>query len=408
MASVPSRNSFSGSNSWLKIGLFSVGLGQSFAFVLVPPLARDLGLTEVQTSTIFAISAVAWAMTSATWGRASDNYGRRNIAMIGLTGYAISLIALITPLLLAKHGLMDVLLLFPLLIAGRLINGLIGSATRPAAFAFVADHSAPSKRTKKFARLESSFLAGTVLGPLLGGFLYLFDEAMPFYLFSLFAIISAIGLYKTMPNTSREISKINASPQVSFLEKTILPFLVLASLYSFCQASLLQSIGFYVSDSFTNYEDLPLLISLSFALLSVSTIISQYFFTDYFELKNYQLLILGSIIMIFSYIQAAYASSIAMFYFAIILNGMGSGMVRPANASALSLSQSPDNQGSAAGYLGSVIPIGHMLTPVIAMPIYQYNPSNLYLFSAALCFIAVIMLLSISTFKAENIEKNVT
>ncbi len=72
MASAPSRNSFSGSNSWLKIGLFSVGLGQSFAFVLVPPLARDLGLTEVQTSTIFAISAVAWAMTSATWGRASD------------------------------------------------------------------------------------------------------------------------------------------------------------------------------------------------------------------------------------------------------------------------------------------------------------------------------------------------
>ena len=53
---------------WLKIGLFSVGLGQSFAFVLIPPLARDLGLTEIQTSTIFAISAIAWAMTSAGEG----------------------------------------------------------------------------------------------------------------------------------------------------------------------------------------------------------------------------------------------------------------------------------------------------------------------------------------------------
>ena len=30
---------------WLKVGLFSVGLGQSFAFVLIL-LARDLGLTE--------------------------------------------------------------------------------------------------------------------------------------------------------------------------------------------------------------------------------------------------------------------------------------------------------------------------------------------------------------------------
>jgi len=33
--------SLSGS-SWLKFGLFTVGLGQSFVFVLVPPLARDL------------------------------------------------------------------------------------------------------------------------------------------------------------------------------------------------------------------------------------------------------------------------------------------------------------------------------------------------------------------------------
>ena len=39
--------SISGS-SWLKFGLFTVGLGQSFVFVLVPPLARDLGLSEVQ------------------------------------------------------------------------------------------------------------------------------------------------------------------------------------------------------------------------------------------------------------------------------------------------------------------------------------------------------------------------
>ena len=46
---------------WLKFGLFSVGLGQSFVFVIVPPLARDLGLSEVQTSLIFAISALAWA-----------------------------------------------------------------------------------------------------------------------------------------------------------------------------------------------------------------------------------------------------------------------------------------------------------------------------------------------------------
>ena len=105
-----------------------MGLGQSFAFVLVPPLARDLGLSVIETSTIFSISAVAWAITSASWGRASDRYGRRNIAVIGLIGYSVSIIALITPLFLVEQKILDLVYLLPLLILGRLINGLIGSA----------------------------------------------------------------------------------------------------------------------------------------------------------------------------------------------------------------------------------------------------------------------------------------
>ena len=46
-----------------------------------------------------------------------------------------------------------------------MLNGLLGSATRPASFAYVADTSSEDKRTVKFARLESSFLIGTVAGP---------------------------------------------------------------------------------------------------------------------------------------------------------------------------------------------------------------------------------------------------
>jgi len=182
-------------SSWLKFGLFTVGLGQSFVFVLVPPLARELGLSEIQTSLIFAISAFAWALTSAFWGRASDRYGRRNIAILGLVGYAISLIALITPLFLVERNILDLGLLFPALILGRLINGLVGSATRPASFAYVADISSREQRTVKFARLESSFLLGTVLGPLIGGFLFLITKETPFYVFSFLAFVAAFGIF---------------------------------------------------------------------------------------------------------------------------------------------------------------------------------------------------------------------
>jgi len=381
-------------STWLKFGLFAVGLGQSFAFVLVPPLARDLGLSVIETSMIFSISAVAWAITSTSWGRASDRHGRRNIAVIGLIGYSISIIALITPLFLVEKKILDFVYLLPLLILGRLINGLIGSATRPAAFGYMADITSRSKRTKKFARLESSFLIGTIMGPMIGGFLFLYSKTLPFYIFAMCGFIAAIGIYVTFPNkislkekTEHIISKL------SFKDKSVWPFLLIAALSSLCQASLLQSIGFFITDVFSNEKDLPLVISLTFVVLSISTVVSQYIFTDLMPIKNNKLLIYGTFLIMISYLMAALATSIALFYLAMMINGLGAGMFRPANASTLSLAQTPDNQGKAAGYLGSVMPIGHVLTPIVAMPIYQLEPGYLYLFSAALCFISLLFII---------------
>ena len=380
--------------TWLKFGLFAVGLGQSFAFVLVPPLARDLGLSVIETSTIFSISAVAWALTSASWGRASDKYGRRNIAVIGLIGYSVSIIALITPLFLVEKKILDLVYLLPLLVLGRLINGLVGSATRPAAFAYMADISERAKRTKKFARLESSFLIGTIMGPMIGGFLFLYSKSLPFYVFAFCGFVAAIGIYLTFPKYIVPRERVDeALGKLSYKDKSVWPFLFIAALSSLCQASLLQSIGFFITDIFSDEKDLPLVISLTFVVLSISTVVSQYIFTDLKPIANNKLLIYGTSLITISYIMAASASSIALFYLAMMINGFGGGMFRRANASSLSLAQSPDNQGKAAGYLGSVIPIGHVLTPIVAMPIYQFGPQYLYFFSASLCFISLLFII---------------
>ena len=385
--------SISGS-SWLKFGLFTVGLGQSFVFVLVPPLARDLGLSEIQTSSIFAISALAWATTSAFWGRTSDKYGRRNIAILGLVGYSISLIALITPLFLAQKNLLNVTLLFPALVLGRLINGLIGSATRPASFAYIADITSKDNRTVKFARLESSFLLGTVAGPLVGGFLFLISNETPFYVFSMLAFIAAIGIYRKLDSVTKTKNTVKKLNKINWYSSTIWPFLAFATVLSLCQASLLQSIGFYITDLYSNFDNLPTLISMTFALLSISTIVSQYIFTDAFPMNNFNLLLFGTLLLIFSYFTMAFYQTISVYYLSIIVLGFGFGMTRPALASSLSLAQSPENQGSAAGYLGSVIPIGHMTTPFIAMPIYSINPAYLYYFSSVLCITLIIFIIS--------------
>jgi MFS family permease len=391
----------SSASTWLKFGLFTVGLGQSFVFVIVPPLARDLGLSEVQASLVFAFSAVAWALTSAAWGRASDKYGRRNIAILGLIGYSASLLAMIIPLFLVEKNLLDIVFLFPLLVFGRMLNGLIGSATRPATYAYIADTSSREKRTLKFARLESSFLVGTVAGPLIGGFLILITKETPFYVFSVLALIASIGIYKNVDNSSKDKETVLKSEKISWKSNTVWPFLILASVSSLCLASLIQTIGFYLFDVFTNIEDLPILISMTFALLSISTIVSQYLFTDAFPLSNSKLLLCGVLLLLFSYITMALFPKISIYYLSIIINGIGGGMLRPAISSSLSLSQTPEHQGIAAGYLGSVYPVGHILTPVLAMPIYAINPSYLYYFSAMLCLICFIFIISHPIFRKE-------
>jgi MFS family permease len=391
----------SSASTWLKFGLFTVGLGQSFVFVIVPPLARDLGLSEVQASLVFAFSAVAWALTSAAWGRASDKYGRRNIAILGLIGYSASLLAMIIPLFLVEKNLLDIVFLFPLLVFGRMLNGLIGSATRPATYAYIADTSSREKRTLKFARLESSFLVGTVAGPLIGGFLILITKETPFYVFSVLALIASIGIYKNVDNSSKDKETVLKSEKISWKSNTVWPFLILASISSLCLASLIQTIGFYLFDVFPNIEDLPILISMTFALLSISTIVSQYLFTDAFPLSNSKLLLCGVLLLLFSYITMALFPKISIYYLSIIINGIGGGMLRPAISSSLSLSQTPEHQGIAAGYLGSVYPVGHILTPVLAMPIYSINPSYLYYFSAMLCLICFTFIISHPIFRKE-------
>ena len=391
----------SSASTWLKFGLFTVGLGQSFVFVIVPPLARDLGLSEIQASLVFAFSAIAWALTSAAWGRASDKYGRRNIAILGLIGYSASLLAMIIPLFLVEKNLLDIVFLFPLLVFGRMLNGLIGSATRPATFAYIADTSSREKRTVKFARLESSFLVGTVAGPLIGGFLILITKETPFYVFSILALIASIGIYKNVDNTARDKKSVLQSEKISWKSNTVWPFLVLASISSLCLASLIQTIGFYLFDVFPNIDDLPILISMTFALLSISTIVSQYLFTDAFPLSNNKLLLCGVLLLLFSYLTMALFPKISIYYLSIIINGIGGGMLRPAISSSLSLSQTPEHQGIAAGYLGSVYPVGHILTPVLAMPIYAINPSYLYYFSSMLCLICFIFIISHPIFRKD-------
>mgnify|MGYP006067392391 FL=1 len=88
----------------LAAGLLCVGAGQTLVFITIPPVARDLGLTEVQIGSIFATSAVAWMILSPVWGKLSDSIGRKKVVTVGLLGFAISLMLFSFTISLGQEG----------------------------------------------------------------------------------------------------------------------------------------------------------------------------------------------------------------------------------------------------------------------------------------------------------------
>jgi MFS family permease len=122
----------------LFISLTCMGAGQTVLFNILPPLSRQLGLSEVQTTGIFSISALVWVFTSAYWGKKSDQWGRKPIMLMGLCAFATSFALFATVILGGLRHWLSAFLIFPLLITTRSIYGILGSGTSPASQAYVA------------------------------------------------------------------------------------------------------------------------------------------------------------------------------------------------------------------------------------------------------------------------------
>src|SRR5713101_6417252 len=121
--------------------LVCIGLGQSMLFSILPPAAREIGLSPFQVSTIFATSATIWVFVSPMWGRRSDRVGRRRVILIGLLGYALSMASLATMIEVGLAKALPLAAVYPLMIASRSLFALFGSGTGPASQAYVADRT---------------------------------------------------------------------------------------------------------------------------------------------------------------------------------------------------------------------------------------------------------------------------
>jgi MFS family permease len=267
---------------------------------------------------------------------------------------------------------------------------MFGSATRPSSGAWVADITNTEDRSRAFARLDSGFSMGRILGPALAGFLLLISYTAPFYLFAFMAFIVIILITR-----QKAYKGFEALPEDHVFIKTydprVWPFLVVSAAFGICNAALVQTSSFYFQDVIVPFsENYIAIASAGFMLSALGILMGQLIIADRLQTSPGSLIRAGTIFLCLSLLGVALSNTLLEIYTSLFLYGVGGGMLGPGISSSLSLSVGKENQGAASGFLGMVIPVGHVISPIIAMPLYVLSPKAPYLLGVFVMFLAIV------------------
>ena len=168
------------------------------------------------------------------------------------------------------------------------------------------------------------------------------------------------------------------------------PFLIVSAAFGICNASLVQTSSFYFQDVIVpGSENYIAMASVGFMLSALGILTGQLIIADRLQTSPGSLIRAGTLFLSLSLLGVALSSSLVEIYISLFLYGIGGGMLGPGISSSLSLSVGKENQGAASGFLGMVIPIGHVISPLIAMPLYTLSPKAPYLLGVLVMVLAV-------------------
>jgi DHA1 family multidrug resistance protein-like MFS transporter len=175
--------------------LFVVMLGYGVIIPILPFYVERMGAGGTELGLLIASYAVMRLVCGPVWGSLSDRVGRKPILLVGIFGYAVTMV---------WFGLATKLWM---LFAARILAGILSSATAPTTMAFVGDSTPGRERGGGMGMLGAAGGIGTIFGPALGGFLGGESLSTPFFIAAglslLSLILAALFLPESLPAESR-------------------------------------------------------------------------------------------------------------------------------------------------------------------------------------------------------------
>ena len=384
--------------------LIANGVGQTLMFAILPPLARDLQLSEFQIGSIFAVSATLWVFSSAYWGARSDTWGRRPVLLIGLAAFGISTLAFASVLLFGLWGVFAPAVTYALLIVTRSVFGIFGSGAYPAAQAYIADRTTARERTEGMATLNAAFGLGAAIGPGIGAALIVLGVIAPLFFVGILGLLSAAAIWILLPERTRP-HKREALKPLSWFDPRVLPFVVFSVIQGTAGSIQIQTVAFFIRDTLnTTTADTQQLAGVALMCSAIATLFAQFVLVQHFKLTTRFLIYCGIASAIVSNLLIMFAPNYGLIVFALMLSGLGFGMLRPGFAAAASLAVSQDEQGAIAGLTGGASAAGFIFAPLVGNLLYSWSRPMPYALGAILLIGLLIYVLNNKCLKTAVVQ----
>ena len=379
----------------LFVCLLVIGAGNSMLLAVAPPLVRQLGLSDSSVGWIFSLSALLWVFASPYWGRLSDRIGRKPVAALGLGAYAVSMGSFGGVVLLGLNGIMVGTTLFVGLMLARSIFGAFGSASSPAAQAYIADRTTVFERTEQLAGLTSAFALGQAFGPAICAALAAWlGLVFPIWLIAVLAAGAAFSIWRWLPeNTPPKVDRPRAEWRDSLAlmnDRRISAYLLYGFALSVVAGVTVQVFGLFTMDRLgVSGNRGAELTAAGFMVNALALLATQLAVLPRLQMGPRALMAWGAGLLALGVGIQIIAPSLGALLVAQAVQGLGGGLARPGFTGGASVAVKPHEQGAAAGLVVATNGAGFVFSPLIGGVAYERFGMNVPLLIAVGILIAM-------------------
>jgi MFS family permease len=368
-------------------------MGNTGLISVLPAIGRSVGIPDPMVAAIFSLSAIAWASMSPFWAQLSDKRGRKPLMMIGVTGFVVSMAICGVVVSAGLRHLAPPMVIFGLFLVARALFGVFGSASNPAAQAYVAERTAPENRTQAIANLAGAFGMGTVLGPFIAPLFILpfIGLAGPLFGFALIAAVILFVLWRYLPEAARQpvtpqARTAAAKPAVKaatlWRDPRVAPFLIYGFVTGACQTAQAQTLGFLIIDKLgMTPVQAQSLIAVAMMFGAVAALLAQWGLIRMFQMTPRSLLRWGAGLLAVGNVIVAFSPSYAAVVVGFALSSLGAGLARPGFMAGSSIAVGSADQARVAGAVASVNGIAIVFAPAFIL-VYERHHAAPFLLNA--------------------------